>query len=240
MAWADDLVAEREADTAFREALDGLLPDDIVHASGMIEQVDGPLLGSEHRTIDGAVRKRRVEFRAGRVLARRALAGFGLGDRPIPAAPDRRPLWPDGIVGSIAHDDELAVAVVGSDRRWRGLGIDIEPATPLDADLHSLVLQPDERAVSRAPVATPKGTIDRAKAAFCAKEALFKAVYPITSTWFDLLDARVEFPDDASRFEVSIIKDAARLPDGFTMEGRLALAASRVIAFVGVQEWTLG
>ncbi|WP_299750981.1 4'-phosphopantetheinyl transferase superfamily protein [uncultured Tateyamaria sp.] len=54
----------------------------------------------------------------------------------------------------------------------RALGVDMEEAEPLDTDLWDTVLTPDERD------RTDNGLT--AKRIFCAKEAVYKAQFPIT------------------------------------------------------------
>ena len=45
---------------------------------------------------------------------------------------DRAPLWPAGAVGSISHTDDYCVVVVGHSVEHRSLGVDAEPAAPLE------------------------------------------------------------------------------------------------------------
>ncbi|MEV4420566.1 hypothetical protein AB0L40_11415 [Patulibacter sp. NPDC049589] len=50
-----------------------------------------------------AVETRRREFVTGRACAHRALAALGVPVVPIMSGPNREPLWPEGVVGSITH-----------------------------------------------------------------------------------------------------------------------------------------
>src|SRR5271170_2846494 len=70
------------------------------------------LLPVEATYLGRAVPKRVQEFTAGRLCARRALAEFGIVDFPIKVADDRRPIWPDSMVGSITHTAGFCAAVV--------------------------------------------------------------------------------------------------------------------------------
>jgi len=68
----------------------------------------------EKQAVDRAVPKRQREFAAGRMAARQAMAQIGKTPAPIPVNTDRSPHWPEGVVGSISHSLEIAVAVVAS------------------------------------------------------------------------------------------------------------------------------
>jgi 4'-phosphopantetheinyl transferase EntD len=116
---------------------------------------------------------RRAEFAAGRLAARRALRALGRPACAIPAAPDRAPLWPEGLSGSISHAAGLAVAVLALRPDHPLLGLDIEAAEPLEPALIAEICRPEERA------ALPPGSEGlAARRVFSGKEALYKAHYP--------------------------------------------------------------
>ncbi|QWK81358.1 4'-phosphopantetheinyl transferase family protein [Ochrobactrum sp. BTU1] len=110
---------------------------------------------------------------AARVLSRQILAKIGFNNFSILRSSTGEPLWPKGVVGSLAHDDEMAVAVIGRNKDYLGLGIDIETAGPLPEDIISLVRTPEDIC----------GQYDSSALAdrilFCVKEAVYKAVYPL-------------------------------------------------------------
>lgn len=105
---------------------------------------------------------------AGQRAARDAMRALGVID---PVAPGRGwrgcPSWSNDVVGSIAHKDELALAVVGRSDHFAAIGVDLEDATPLPAELATVVLTPWEAAQARA------GRLD-ARLVFTAKEAYYK------------------------------------------------------------------
>jgi 4'-phosphopantetheinyl transferase EntD len=109
---------------------------------------------------------------AARWIAHGLLAELGVSDAAILRAPTGAPVWPDGITGSLAHDDDMAVAAVAPIGHISALGIDVEPAQPLPDDILALV-------------ATPADRIDVAdrhlagRILFAAKEAVYKASYPL-------------------------------------------------------------
>lgn len=121
-----------------------------------------------------AVPKRRAEFAAGRRAVRAAMADIGLPPADIAQGADRAPIWPAGLSGSIAHCDRACIAAVSA--AHPSIGIDIEPATPLDADLIPVICTPAEQAW----LARQADAGLAAKMIFSAKEAVYKAQYPLT------------------------------------------------------------
>ena len=49
------------------------------------------------------------------------------------------------LTGSLAHDDDMAVAAVASVAVIGSLGVDVEPALPLPDDIFALVAIPADR-----------------------------------------------------------------------------------------------
>ena len=142
-------------------------------------------------SLDKAAPKRRAEFMAGRLCARRAL-GLVQGKESVPSiGPDRAPLWPTGAVGSISHSDSWAAALVGSQDHYLGLGIDIEPyLSGSDSQkLATALLTAAER--ERFNELTAAQFAFMVTLTFSLKESLFKALYPLVSRRFYFEDAEV-------------------------------------------------
>jgi 4'-phosphopantetheinyl transferase EntD len=143
----------------------------------------------------------RVEVRrasgAARIAARALLDELG-ADRsaPLPRSPSGAPLWPAGIVGSLAHDEAFAVAAAARRGRVVGLGLDVEPAEPLPEEVVDIVLSETERRETGGD-----GVAQRL--VFVAKEAVYKATHPLDGLWLD-------FPD----IEVRLAEGTATLRDG--------------------------
>ncbi len=153
-----------------------------------------PLYPQEAACLTTARDARRVEFTLGRLAARRAMRSLGARLGAIPMAPDRSPIWPEGLVGSITHSDGLAVAVAGYSKDWLGLGIDLEPATGLEVDLIDEIARPEERAD------LGDQRLLAAKRLFSVKEAAYKAQYPITGVLFGFHALRVSWADGAAHY----------------------------------------
>lgn len=134
-----------------------------------------------------AVEKRRRELRAGRVAAHRALAqaGAASASAPILKGPRGEPLWPAGWVGAISHSDRLAAALVAPSTATAGVGLDVEQ---LDREVPPEVVALVTRASERGWIGADSA---RFLAVWSAKEAIFKATFPLAGVFLDFLDAEL-------------------------------------------------
>ncbi|MBV8086499.1 MAG: 4'-phosphopantetheinyl transferase superfamily protein [Chloroflexi bacterium] len=189
--------------------LDALLPPGIVAAVRYPE--DGgslDLLPEEQALLSPrAVPKRRLDFALGRAAAHEALRAFGVADEPIGKGPKGEPLWPAGIVGSISHCEGLAAAALARVRRYRGLGLDVEPLDQaLDHGVAERVCHPSELDIGPAEL-TP---MQRLLAVFSAKEAVYKAVFPVDRVFLDFLDAELRWLPEVCAFDAHMSKGSVR------------------------------
>lgn len=142
------------------------LPDDI--GLGLPE----PAAPWPDEGLPGAVPVRIAEFRQGRSAARAAMRAAGLAAASVPVNPDRSPQWPPGVTGSISHCKGACMALAGRTTAWAGLGIDLEPAIPIEAGLWPTIL--DAAEIAALPE-TARGL--GALQLFVAKEAAYKAQF---------------------------------------------------------------
>ncbi len=85
----------------------------------------------------------------------------------------------------MAHDNRIAVAAVGRLRDIRAVGIHVEPAVPLPPDMLELIATPQElRRIADDPL--------QGKLLFAAKEAVYKAVYPLDRVFLEFRDIEVD------------------------------------------------
>ncbi len=196
-------------------------------AWGVADMGEEDLFPEEAAAMTRARPARVAEFAGGRLAARRAMARLGLARAPIPMGADRAPVWPDGIVGSISHAQGLCLAVVARAQDFLSLGIDVEGDAPLATDLIPEICLPEELA----PL--PKSARPAlAKRLFSAKEAAYKAHYPLASQVFgfhglavNLTEGRAVFTDHP---EVATIPPESRidLPMRQAVGGGLILSLS--------------
>ena len=122
---------------------------------------------------------------AARRLARDLLAGLAVtGLIELPRSTTGAPVWPAGFVGSLAHDDEMAVAVVAPRNLVAGVGIDVEPALPLPAELLPVTATASEQAQLN-------GDLLAARQLFVMEEAVFKASFPLDGVFLEPHDVEI-------------------------------------------------
>ncbi len=146
------------------------------------------LLPDEMAAFSGSVLKVRRASGAARMVARTLLSRFGQASCAIPKSAAGMPVWPVGIVGSLAHDAKVAIAAMAAQSEFQSVGIDIEPAEPLAPDLLDIVTTAKERErIDDDPF--------RGRLLFSIKEAVYKAVYPLDRTFLDHHDVEVSLAD---------------------------------------------
>ncbi|MEI7033407.1 4'-phosphopantetheinyl transferase family protein [Streptomyces pratensis] len=174
--------------------IERLLPSDVSCAATRAESVpDGSLFPEEEALIANSVAKRRNEFATARACARRAMAGLGLPPVAVLRGHRGRPLWPEGVVGSITHCDGYRAAALARAEDVLSLGIDAEPHAPLPAGVRELVTLPAERDRIGPPAPEEPGAIHWDRVLFSAKESVFKTWYPLTRTELAFVEAEVAF-----------------------------------------------
>jgi 4'-phosphopantetheinyl transferase EntD len=135
---------------------------------------------------------RRRASGAARIAARRLLGELGSdASAPLLRSRSGAPFWPAGVVGSLAHDDEFAVAAVALRADAACLGIDIEPAEPLPSDIVDRVLSAEERRLTKN---------DRVSShlIFSTKEAVYKALSALNGSPLDYDDIEIRLAESAA------------------------------------------
>ncbi len=213
--------------------LPGVLPDLVASAELYDDPSDLVPLPEEEPLIARSVAKRRNEFVTVRYCARQALGVLGQPPVPILKGDKGEPCWPDGIVGSLTHCEGFRGAVVGHRGDVRSLGIDAEPHDVLPNGVLGAVSLPAERDELEA---LPAG-LHWDRILFCAKEATYKAWFPLTHRWLGFEDAHITFAVDdsgtAGTFQSTVLIDPTAesgpplttLAGRWTVRGGLALTA---------------
>lgn len=147
--------------------------------------------------------KRRAEFMAGRLCARHALVLLqdiksvpGMNsvqsrESVLDIGPDRAPIWPQDIVGSISHSDRWAATMVAKQTHYLAVGLDIERCLNDDEGqrLMPALLTATER--QRLALLNQKQLGFMVTLTFSLKESLFKALYPLLGKPFYFEDAEL-------------------------------------------------
>jgi 4'-phosphopantetheinyl transferase EntD len=132
-----------------------------------------------------------------------------LGFNPVPtvqSGPAGEPIWPDGITGSITHCYPWSIVVAAKCSGEFVIGVDLE----------SLL---KSRRVDISAVICRKGELDwisagnyfheRMAMIFSAKEALYKALYPVLQRYIDFKEVELSWLNERSCFAVEIMSDSA-------------------------------
>ena len=134
---------------------------------------------------------RRASWVGGRVALRAALTAIAFdAPAPILATPRGGPAMPSGVLGSVSHKNDLAVALVARAAAAPAVtvGIDVEAVRALKRDIARHVLTADERAAL-----PPEGPARDAEVLllFSAKEAIYKALDPWVGRFVSFQEATV-------------------------------------------------
>jgi 4'-phosphopantetheinyl transferase EntD len=156
---------------------------------------------AEEKLIVKSASQRRNAFRAGRCVARQALAQLGCAPAAILAHPQKDPIWPPGFVGSITHSERIALAIAATEDLIQAVGVDLEQEVRLEPRLVPTVCRPDES--SQEPMFAALG-IDHAKLTFVAKEAVYKAIFPRQRAVLAFHCLRLRFQIAQGSFQVSL------------------------------------
>jgi 4'-phosphopantetheinyl transferase EntD len=163
-----------------------ILPGVAVVCRRVMPGDEASLTAAETASLAGSVVAVRRRAGSARIAARELLADFGWPGFDLPRIAGRGPLWPEGVTGSLSHAEHWAAASVASRRAWQSVGIDIEPAEPLDDDVLDLIATPTEARSARA---------DRlaGRLLWCAKEAAYKAMFGLDGVFLEPRDLIVDW-----------------------------------------------
>jgi 4'-phosphopantetheinyl transferase EntD len=132
--------------------------------------------------------RRRRTWIGGRLAMRRAMGSTG-GGAPLLSDDRGAPAVPEDVTGSIAHKDLVAVALAAP-RSSARVGVDVE----LVAKLPSLRLVPRILDDDEAAELLQGDDAERARSllfAFCAKEAIYKAIDPFVRRYVGFHEVRL-------------------------------------------------
>lgn len=218
----------REAAAWAEQTLRQWLPDECGVAALATEPPLPELPLIEAAEVANAVEVRRHEFALGRMAARAAMHSIGLPPAPIARGADRAPVWPSGVVGSIAHHARIAIAAVARSDRIRAIGIDLEGDAAVAEPLWRQVLTPTE--VTFVKERGGDAPERWATAIFALKEAFYKFQYPLTRQWLDFQEVDVVLDLNAETATVKTYRPIAmseRWNDALT--GRFCIGPSLIL-----------
>lgn len=163
-----------------------------------------PLFPAEEEAIAGSAPRRRAQFAAARACARAAMRDLDID--PVAVLPvggtgpmwrTREPSWPTGVVGSLTHTSNFAAAALALSVHVRSVGLDVEPNVELPEGIwDSVHVDGEDRCVTR--LADGDATIAGDRLVFSAKEAVFKAWFPLTGRWLGFDECRLDLRADGT------------------------------------------
>ncbi|MEU4157522.1 4'-phosphopantetheinyl transferase superfamily protein [Actinoplanes sp. NPDC026670] len=183
--------------------LQELLPPSVITAEAFTDDPDEPCFPGEEDLVARAVDGRRREFVTARRCAREALARLGYAPVAIRPGPRREPVWPDGVAGSITHCAGYRAAAVARITDVTSLGIDAEPHAPLPPRVFPAVTTPGDRE-HLAHLAAQDPTVHWGRLLFSAKEAVYKAWFPVTRRWLGFEEASLTIDPERGTFAARI------------------------------------
>jgi 4'-phosphopantetheinyl transferase EntD len=186
------------------------------------------LYPEERAQIARAVDKRRAEYATVRVLARKAIRRLGVAAAPIVNGEDRSPAWPDGVVGSITHTKGYCGVVAAKASDVRSLGADVEGAAAARTEIWKHICTETEHAWIVELAEADRGQV--VKRFFSAKEAFYKAQYPLTRQYLGFHDVEMQLDLEGGRFEVQLQRDSGEFATGARFEGRTVVGDGLVIS----------
>ena len=178
------LESQLDISTLFSQEFSLLLPNTGVNGTMVrycVEHFEPHMLEEcpyvEPHLVFNSVKQRQIEHLAGRYCSNRALQTLFNTERSFLIGKGRhgQPLWPSSVVGSIAHSQDWAVAIVSQHAKW--LGIDCEDIMTMETaqQISTMIAQPNELSLlSKCDL--PFNYL--LSLLFSAKESIYKAIYP--------------------------------------------------------------
>jgi 4'-phosphopantetheinyl transferase EntD len=193
------------------------------------------LFPEEELAVGRAVEKRRREFVTARACARGALAQLGWPPVAIPTGARGEPRWPAGVVGSITHCAGYRACAVARTEDLATVGIDAEPNQPLPDGVLGEIACAEEREMLR-ELARLEPSVRWDRLLFSAKEAVYKAWFPLAGRWLGFEDAAVSVDRARGAFEARLLV-AGPLVGGDrlrSLEGRFLVRDGLVLTAVAL------
>ncbi|QCB28668.1 4'-phosphopantetheinyl transferase family protein [Corynebacterium endometrii] len=159
----------------------------------------------EQSLVARSVELRKSEFGDARWCAHQALAELGYtGSEPILKGDRGMPLWPRGYVGSMTHTEGFRAAVAAPSGPIKSMGLDAEPARPLPDGVLDMVARNSER--PQLERLREEGIDCADRILFCAKEATYKAWFPLTHRFLDFGEAEIDLRADGTLISYLLVR----------------------------------
>jgi 4'-phosphopantetheinyl transferase EntD len=219
--------------------IEAILPAGVAVAEARNDEGEADLFPEEEALVARAVEKRRREFATGRACAHRALEGLGIAAVAVPAGERGEPVWPPGVVASIAHCRGYRGCAAARAEDLTTIGIDAEPHAALPEGLIGDLARPEERG-RLAELAAAEPSIHWDRLLFSAKESVYKAWYPLARRWLGFEDAVLTIDPRRRAFSARLLVEgpvvAGAELSGF--DGRWLVAEGLLLTAIAVSRQT--
>ena len=166
--------------------------------------------------ISNAIDKRRYEFSAGRLCARKALQQIGIDNCIIKQGENGGPIWPDQIMGTISHSKKWAAAAISTTKDIKAIGFDIETINRISDDiLKRIITDPEKEHLKNKDKQKAQ---EYAALIFSAKEAIYKSLSSKYNGNLRFKDVSILCKNNSPEFEIQLnnelktfLKDMPRL-----------------------------
>lgn len=212
------------------ESIERLFDGEVIAYASRTGLVCDQLYEEERDYVSRAVVRRKAEFGTARVLVRSALQERGFPAQPFLPREDRSPRWPDGVIGSISHTDNLCGVVISTSKQLLSIGFDIEADRSEKEGLKHLVLTPRES--SELSTDGSNNVEWMIGLIFSIKEAIYKCQFPITGQFVNFIDVGVAIDQDSSSYRVERASTSCQLTNSilYSICGRYCDTGSYVMA----------
>lgn len=190
------------------------------------------LYPEELALLDRCAARRVNTFSTGRRCAHTVLQEMGVAPAPLLRNPDGSVVWPTGVIGSVSHTDDWAVAVGAESGQGPGsakaMGVDLELITELSPKVLAMVATPSERDEITGDGQQPW----QATALFSLKESLYKCLRPSFGQFIHFHDVQISLTGTAYP-TVSIRNEALAVHcESKDLELRLSVTLDHVFSMV--------
>lgn len=202
-----------------RVSLKALFSEYIKTECCRINDISAVLYPEEMIFVKNAVDKRKKEFAAGRICARRALNHLGFENCLLLKQDDGSIMWPPGITGTVSHSDIWCGAAVARCDDVKGIGLDIETVERIKLNIARMILTAREKMwLNNMPADDAQKWL---AVIFSAKEALFKAMSGIVNKRIGFHDSIVIPSKKNQTFDVILGNNRLVPPSlGLSVAGR--------------------
>jgi len=147
------------------------------------------LSSEEQTTMANFAGLRRSTYSSGRVCAGRALTSLGQRSHSIAAKSDGSARWPDGVIGSISHTDQWAIAAAAklSHVDAMAIGVDLERIKAFTEGVLTLIAGEEERENLHLHSLSD----EHAVRLFSLKESIYKCLSPVLGEFIRFHDVEL-------------------------------------------------